>query len=94
MYLTILYFKSKFIKFSIDFIYNWDLNMITYNEEARKVLPNDEWTFCNSTPLCKCFNMGARAPLWHISRRKVKHVSKNIGKYQFHVGSMYYTTLE
>ena len=42
MYLTILYFKSKFIKFSIDFIYNWDLNMITYNEEARKVLPNDK----------------------------------------------------
>ena len=59
MSLIKLYFKLKVIKFTNDFMYNYNLSMLREKNQSTNVLPNDKWIFCNSISLCHIINMSS-----------------------------------
>ena len=89
-----LHFQSKVIKFINEFIYNYDIEMIRDNKQARKVSPNETRVLYNSILLCQILNISACAPFWDMVCRKVKYVSKKTEMHQFQVVCMSYPTLK
>ena len=86
MYFTEIYLQFKVIKFTNDFIYNYDFKMLRGGIQATNVPPNDKWELFGSIHLCHILNMSFRVPLWHVARKKVKLLSKKKEDYQFQVG--------
>ena len=71
-YMSQLYFLSKYIELANDSIYNYDANMIKYNEKNRKFLPTDKCNFSHSFPKFKLLSMNACWPLWNVALKQDK----------------------
>ena len=94
MALTKLHFQFKAIKFTNDFMYNYDHNMSSEETQATNVSQNNKRKFLNSTLLCKIIIINARASLWKISHNKVNYMSTKKEDYQFQVRCMSYLNLK
>ena len=68
--------------------------MIKDNEQDSKFLPTYKWNFCHSVPLCNILSMSVYAPLWIMTRKKEKIVSKNKRKFQFKIGCIFFWNLK
>ena len=71
-YLSQLNFQSKVIDF--------DNERTKENKQESEVFPTEKWNFCNSAPLCKVLSIISCVPICHMSRNKVKYVSKKLQK--------------
>ena len=89
-----LHFQSKVIKFTNDFMYNYYIKMI--RDKIKQPLCHQiiNGKKINSIPLFHILNMSARAPLWHMSYKKVKNVPKKTEEYPFQVVYISYSNFE
>ena len=90
MLLIKLHFQLKFIKFTNDFMYNCDINILREKKQATNVSANDKWKFCYSITICRILNISASATIWRMAHKNVNTLSMKKEDDKFQVRCMSY----
>ena len=71
MSLTKIDFESKVIKFTNDFMYKYNINMLRKKNQPINVSLSNKLKFYDAISLCHMFNISACGPFWKMARKRV-----------------------
>ena len=72
--LTKLHLKTKVIKFTNFFVYNYDINILRENIKQTNLSLSNKWKVYNTMPLIHIIILSASAPLCKMEYKKVENL--------------------